>query len=769
VRHRASLALALTLLGLTLAPTYAGAAGPPQVPAAWVTEVTASGATLRAEINPEGTLTRYRFEYLSEAAYEANLAASPPREGFSGALKAPATGIEPSIGAGNSPEAVNQHIGGLTPLSTYRYRVRATSSAGTSFSDEETFTHTFTTQGTELVFSLPDDRGWEMVSPVDKNGGAITSVGSQEPRVFQAAADGNSATYDSISSFAEPQGAPSVSQYLSKRGGGGWSTEDVTIPLFSGSYGDEPAITPYALFSPDLSQAIVRNGERCRGTEGECANANPPLPGSGAPAGYANYYRRDSGGGFTALLTQADVAGLALDPQDFEVQMVASSPDLGHVVLSSCAALTDDATEVHPFPGPCADFEPNLYEFSAAGPELVNVLPGDSEGSPGAEIAAQGAAVSSDGSRVYWTGIEENLYLHRRGQGSVQVDTAAGGGGSFQTASADGAVAYFSKEGHLYRYLASSDTATDLTPGGEVLGVLGASDDGSYVYFLTSTGLQLWHGGTTTQIAAAVDASNYPPATGTARISPDGTHLAFLSSTSLTGYDNAGKPEVFLYGPPPSGGAAALTCVSCNPTGERPAGPSTIPGAVANGSGAGATNVYKPRALSADGSRVFFDTEDALVVQDSDKRPDVYEWEAAGTGTCPAGGSACVNLISSGRSLEGASFVDASADGSDAFFLTDGSLVPSDPGSVDLYDAREGGGFPTPPTPVPCIGDACQPLPPAPEDPTPGTLVPNPGNPVQPKPKKPKKKKHHKKKHGNTQGKGAKRRQGKGAKGRAAR
>lgn len=45
-----------------------------------------------------------------------------------------------------------------------------------------------------------------------------------------------------------------------------------------------------------------------------------------------------------------------------------------------------------------------------------------------------------------------------------------------------------------------------------------------------------------------------------------------------------------------------------------------------------------------------------------------------------------------------------------------------------------------------CVGDSCQPLPPEPEDPTPGTLVPNPGNPprhvFEPG------KKHHKK-HGN--------------------
>jgi hypothetical protein len=531
----------------------------------------------------------------------------------------------------------------------------------------------------------------------------------------------------------------------------------VTIPLLSGSYGDEPATTPYQLFSADLSHGIVSNGKRCRGEEGACPVANPPLPGSGAPTAYMNYYRRNSAGQFTALLRQADVEGLA--PEGFEVAMVAASPDLEHAVLSSCAALTSDATEVSAGPGSCESSEPNLYESSATGGlELINLLPGESTGTPGAEVAAQGRAVSADGSCVFWVNTENgNLYLHRQGQGSVEVDASVGGGGAFQTASADGSVAYFTKEAHLYRYTAATETATDLTSGGEVQGVLGASEDGSYLYFETASGLKLWHNATTAPVAAGADASNYPPTTGTARVSPDGAHLAFLSAAALTGYDNAGKSEVFLYGPPPGGGAPSLTCVSCNPTGERPRGPSTIPGAVANGVGATATDAYKPRALSDDGTRVFFDSEDALVVQDSDLRPDVYEWEAPGIGTCAVAGG-CLNQISSGRSAEGASFVDASADGSDAFFLTDGSLVPADPGSVDLYDARVGGGFATPPAPVPCIGDACQPLPPAPEDPTPGTLVGNPGNPVAPKPKqKTHKPKHHKKKHSQKHGKGARR------------
>jgi hypothetical protein len=87
-------------------------------------------------------------------------------------------------------------------------------------------------------------------------------------------------------------------------------------------------------------------------------------------------------------------------------------------------------------------------------------------------------------------------------------------------------------------------------------------------------------------------------------------------------------------------------------------------------------------------------------------------------------------LISSGRGAGGASFIDASADGADAFFITDSSLVDADPGAPDLYDARIGGGFPQPLPPIHCEGDACQPLPSPPTDPTLTTLLAGPGNPA---------------------------------------
>ena len=179
---------------------------------------------------------------------------------------------------------------------------------------------------------------------------------------------------------------------------------------------------------------------------------------------------------------------------------------------------------------------------------------------------------------------------------------------------------------------------------------------------------------------------------------------------------------------------ASLKCLSCNPRGaRRPIGPSSIPGAIANGSSFAA---YKPSALSANGRRVFFDTADALVAADSNSNvatgagiADVYQWEAQGEGSCTAVGG-CLEILSNGALPQGATFADASADGADAWFLTAASLIPPDPGSIDLYDAKVGGGFPEAAPQIPCEGDACQILPAVPPEPSLATLAKGAGNPA---------------------------------------
>jgi hypothetical protein len=718
------------------------AAGPPQIPTSWVQGVTASTAALKAEINANGLQTKYFFEYITEAAYEANLKAS--LDGFAGAARTPVAPKEVELGSSEVLTIVSLQAAPLVPATFYRYRAQAKNSAGEITGPERAFR----SNGIGTPFSLPDDRAWEMVSPVEKSGGAIAPPGALfGGGDFQAAAAMPAITYGSATAFGDAPGAPPGSQYVSRRTPSGWITENVSAPLESGAYGDEPDGVPYRLFSTDLARSLLFGGLPCRGGLPGCPAPNPVLPGSGAPAGYMAYYLRDAAtGAFSSLLGAADVAHSAVSPPNFEVDFAAATPDLSHLALSSCAALTPNAPEVPDGSEDCDPDATNLYARSAAGLSLVNLLPGEAEGTPGAEIAAPLGAISGDGARVYWVH-GGNLYL-RQGGATVQVDEAVGGGGAFEVASADGSVAFFSKAGHLYRFLAATKAVTDLTPAGGVAGVLGAGADGGRVYYQDAGGLRLWHAGATTTVAPGADvaaASSHPPATGTARVSPDGLHLAFLSVKALTLFDNlddkTGQPdlELYLYGPPPAGGAASLICASCNPSGERPEGSASVPGAQVNGS----TRAYKPRVLSADGSRLFFDSDDDLSEKDTNAAVDVYQWEAQGVGSCTRS-PGCVNLISSGRERAGATFIDASADGSDVFFLTIESLVKADPGSIDLYDARAGGGLPQAPEPIPCVADACQALPGEPDDPTPGTLVPTSGNPplrfFGPKRRKPAKK-----------------------------
>jgi hypothetical protein len=727
-------ALALLTTALLLSASPASAA--PVVVETWSSQTFSATARLQAKINPEGAFTTYHFDYITRSQYEAN------GNNFTGASRVPAS-FDANIGSGTSPVAVQQQISGLKAGTAYRYRVVAKNTTTTTGPEKELRTQavppgsdscpnaTARSQTGAKGSELADCRAFELVSPLEKNGGEVALPGEiAAGGVLQAAAQGSAVTYGSEASFAGGQGAPPASQYLATRGGGGWSTQNLTQPIFSGTYDSVDQGVPWQLFSEDLSRGILLNGDHCRGEGSNCAVANPPLVGTDAPAGYQNYYlRQDST--FTALLGAANAGFLALEPKVFDLRLAGSSADLTRPVISTCAALTANATEVPDGEG-CDPEAQNLYLWSGSGLTLINLLPAQSSGAPGAELAAQSGAVSSDGSRVYFTQ-GGDLWLRASGF-TKHVDEDAGGGGVFETASADGNVAYFTKEEHLWRYLAGADSAIDLTPSGGVKGVLGASSSANVVYFQDGAGLKRWRNGIVTTVASGAEAafeSNWPPTTGTSRVSPDGSKLLFTSKEQLTGYDNTdlatGQPDsqVFLFD---ATGAGTLTCVSCNPTMGRPVGASTIPGSVANGTAAGSTNSYKPRVLSANGKRVFFDSDDALVLADTNKAPDAYQWEAQGEGSCNRQGG-CVSLISDGRSAGGSSFLDASGEGSDAFFLTAGSPVKADPGAVDLYDARVEGGFAEGPPEIVCEGDACQPLPSPPTDPTLTTLITGPGNP----------------------------------------
>jgi hypothetical protein len=99
---------------------------------------------------------------------------------------------------------------------------------------------------------------------------------------------------------------------------------------------------------------------------------------------------------------------------------------------------------------------------------------------------------------------------------------------------------------------------------------------------------------------------------------------------------------------------------------------------------------------------VFFNTPEALVPEDTNGRPDAYEYDAQ---------TATVHLLSTGKSTSPSYMIDATANGDDVYIVTRQRLVGWDvDDNYDLYDARVGGGFPDPPAPTTgCAGESCLP------------------------------------------------------------
>jgi hypothetical protein len=321
-------------------------------------------------------------------------------------------------------------------------------------------------------------------------------------------------------------------------------------------------------------------------------------------------------------------------------------------------------------------------------------------------------------------------------------------------ASRDGSTVYFmttekltddvtSNAINLYRYDLDAPAGHHLTwisrpdadlPSGtrNATYVNGVSDDGSYVYFwggeqlrddqLTvppaGEALYVWHDGVVRPIAVEglpADSSNWGQgglANGSfpyqVRVTPDGRHAVFVTRNPAVaqsvGFDNHNVScgsdgfcaEAYLY----NADADRLTCVSCDPGGGQPSGNASI---ASNSDDPTLLTVtqHLSHALSDDGSRVFFDSPDALVPQDTNGKRDVYEYDAT---------SGRVSLISSGRSPSDSFFVEATPSGSDVYFTTRDQLVGIDRDQhTDLYDARVDGGTAaqSPAPQVSCSGVAC--------------------------------------------------------------
>jgi hypothetical protein len=175
-------------------------------------------------------------------------------------------------------------------------------------------------------------------------------------------------------------------------------------------------------------------------------------------------------------------------------------------------------------------------------------------------------------------------------------------------------------------------------------------------------------------------------------VTPNDTHMAFITSDRLGTYENGGHTEMYSYDPV----TGHLHCDSCLPSGEPPS-----------------SDVFGSQNglfMTNDG-RTFFSTADALVPPDTNRNEDVYEYtegrpQLITPGTGPGNGE--IFGFIGAQTYPG--LVSVSADGSDVYFSTFDVLVGQDRNgdNLKLYDARSDGGFPFVPPPPGCAAaDEC--------------------------------------------------------------
>jgi hypothetical protein len=789
----------------------------PEILEQFATSIGREEATLRARINPRFfTDVTYYVEY---GAGECSLGGCPNKQPIPAALL-----TNKSINKGVTTAGVV--LSGLEPGTTYHYRFVAESEEvaesegegpvfgedpdGQGGPDEATFElgvdrtfKTFAPAGasacanealrTGTAARLPDCRGYEMVTPLEKGSADVAPWQGRNgisPLLFevhQGAAQGERFTFTSSTSFGDSGGAGFTSQYLAQRGGGGWFTQGISPPRTASPIFTDSLLTDeFQGFSQDLCQGWLRHFSVA------------PLAEGGVPK-YLNLYRRENCAGSPSYLplTTAPPEGKGAEKY-FEVRVQGFSEDGSHTVFNANGKLDPDA----PGEPPLGELDFLLYEHSPAGLRFVCYLPnntpvkqpcaaGTPGGLSGGSTSSVHNAISADGERIFWTaysgvvgfGVEPGapgrIYARIGGAETKRVSQAVSSSPDpawFWTASEDGSKAIiafddsdaaFTHADELYEVDVNTEPPTPNLIAEGVEGPMGASEDASRIYFASTEDLDEAGEGTagahnlylyeaapeggeptyTFIMALAADdiggSEDSPapvdviPAHRSARVSADGLHATFVSAASPTptGYDNrdaeSGAParEVYHY----DAVEERLLCISCNPTGARPAAGSLGIGAqgpvgtAARIQGWEALN-HAPRVMSADGRRVFFESFGALAPEDTNGRWDVYQWEEAGKGTCTTGSASygedaqgCVDLISSGESDRDAIFLDADVSGESVFFGTLASLVGSDYGLNDVYVARVGGGFPEEVTQPECEGEACQSPPAPPPDVTPAS------------------------------------------------
>jgi len=330
----------------------------------------------------------------------------------------------------------------------------------------------------------------------------------------------------------------------------------------------------------------------------------------------------------------------------------------------------------------------DLYQRQAGSTTLISTGPAGGNGN----FDVFPADVSADGLHVFFETEEQlvagdtdgffDIYERSGGTTTLISTGPTGGNGQFDVffhdVSIDGARVFFETEEQLVA--GDTDTQADIyertggstslvsTGNGNFPAVFaGISQDGTRVFFETEESLGAGdadsnfdiyrrQSGTTTLISTGSPGGNGPHDAFFRGSSQDGTRVFFQTDESLSASDTDTSSDVY----------------------ERLGNTTTLVSAPGNGAFP-ATYVGN----SGDGSRVFFETAEALAAGDTDTFVDVYE-RSAGT----------TSLVSAGTPGNGsfdARYAGSSTDGKLVFFETRESLAAGDTDSAfDVYERANG-------------------------------------------------------------------------------
>jgi hypothetical protein len=692
--------------------------------------VTATSATLKGEINPEGGATSYHFDWGRTTAYGISIPVP-----------------DADIGSGLVPVPVSAQLAELESGVTYHFRLVAENQFGKDTSPDQSFgfyppacPNAQVRQETGSSHA-PDCRGYELASPAFANGTLLLPWAPTSPYATNPSHVAFSGEFGAVPGTGEPTNVTS-DLYVATRTDTGWNTKYIGLPPSEAPTMGAPAV--------NVGGGAGQLGTQASHSMDRIVNYNPGyrLPQEGAlriPFSNAPYVWNTSTG---ALVKRLPTNLASIPGGEAFVGVPAMSADFSHLVFSSNVVFAPggEASVAPSASDPCCSA--SIYDNDVNTGE-VNLASLKKDNTP---FRGSVLNISEDGSHILMiengiggpTTPQQGLYLRVDHDRTYEI--AMGHEINYVASTADGATVYLTSTEKLTTD--DTDTSSDLfvwresTPGSLTRVSAGRAGDagnidscsvpwapkcGVWTIVLKGSGGTGMFGNGHSDSPIALDSGDiyfespeqldgakgefgqvnlyvyrnndvqyvttlkenpYCINTGIdngcsinpvarMQVTRNGSRAAFVTVSKLTSYENADHGEMYTFSPE----SGRINCVSCRTDGQPP---TDFIFASQNG-----------LFLTEDG-RTFFSTREPLVPRDTNEGEDVYEY-TEGRPQLLSAGIGPVNTVLGAFSIKTRpGLIGVSANGTDAFFSTSDNLVTQDHNGPELkiYDARTGGGFP---------------------------------------------------------------------------